>query len=145
MISICIPVYNYNVLPLVEALSAIRDKQSLDVEIIVADDGSDQETRKQNEAISDWKGVFYFEKEENVGRSAIRNFLASKSTKEYILFIDADSILIEDDILYQVDMIKDKYSIIASKQKSTGNRIASKLLWFAFNNIRWVIQSRSAR
>lgn len=91
MISICIPVYNYNVLPLVEALCAIRDKQALDVEIIVADDGSDQEARKQNKVISDWEGVFYFEKEENVGRSAIRNYLASKSTKEYILFIDADS------------------------------------------------------
>ncbi len=99
MISICIPVYNYHVIPLIKELCKIRDKQGLDIEIIIADDSSSQEFSDQNEELREWKSILYFEKQNNIGRSAIRNFLASKSTKKYILFIDADSDLVSDDFI----------------------------------------------
>lgn len=99
MISICIPVYNYHVIPLIEELCKIRDNEGLDIEIIVADDSSSQEFYDQNEGLRDLNSVLYFEKQNNIGRSAIRNFLASKSTKKYILFLDADSDLVSEDFI----------------------------------------------
>lgn len=90
MLSICIPVYNYNVVPLVKSLLDCCEGDE-DIEIVVADDASDEFFKKSNEALNDLPTIKYIKREENSGRSAIRNFLANSATKEYLLFIDADS------------------------------------------------------
>jgi len=99
MISICIPVYNIEVLPLVKELLQLDPNENSGIEIIVGDDSSDVEYKKLNDGIHALEGVSYYEKEENIGRSAIRNFLASKATNEYLLFIDADSAIANDQFL----------------------------------------------
>lgn len=94
MLSICIPVYNYNVVPLVKSLSdCIQDSE--DIEIIVADDASSAEFLEQNEELFSIPNAHYFKRDKNSGRSAIRNFLAEKASKDYLLYLDADS-AIED-------------------------------------------------
>lgn len=90
MLSICIPVYNYDVVPLVNSLvNCIKEED--DIEILVADDGSLSEFKNRNKSIESLERVHYIERSENSGRSAIRNFLAENASKEYLLFIDADS------------------------------------------------------
>ncbi|ERJ80399.1 hypothetical protein HMPREF0653_00445 [Prevotella disiens JCM 6334 = ATCC 29426] len=65
--------------------------EGADFEIIVADDASpDNSFIIENRTITRLEGVQYIEREHNVGRSAIRNFLVTQSTKEWILFIDGD-------------------------------------------------------
>lgn len=94
MLSICIPVYNYDVVPLVNSLvNCIKEND--DIEILVADDGSRPEIKERNKTIAGIERVHYLERAENTGRSAIRNFLAENASKEYLLFIDADSSIVD--------------------------------------------------
>lgn len=92
MLSILLPSYNNYCLPLVKNLqrqaSAI---EGLQYEVIVADDGgTDLSVKQQNAAINDVTGCRYIIREKNVGRAAIRNFLASQAQYEWLLFIDSD-------------------------------------------------------
>lgn len=90
MLSICIPVFNYDVVPLVKAINDCLQGNNA-IEIIVADDASNPDVKSKNESLKSIPGLKYFELEENSGRSAIRNFLATKANYECLLFIDADS------------------------------------------------------
>ena len=73
-------------------------------EIIVADDGTMADTTNQyivecNKVIGQLEGVRYIIRQENVGRSAIRNFLFSQSKGDCILFIDGDLSLDNPDFI----------------------------------------------
>jgi glycosyltransferase involved in cell wall biosynthesis len=94
MLSICIPVYNYHVVPLVESLLKCTEGDA-EIEIVVADDASNALFKKKNQSLAKLSGVLYLEREENSGRSAIRNLLAQKASHPYLLFIDADSQLLD--------------------------------------------------
>ncbi len=91
MLSICIPVFNFNVAPLVNSLVKEIEKINLPIEIIVADDAStDNTTLKQNEKVSKLKYVTYLTLHKNLGRSKIRNFLALNARYQRMLFLDCD-------------------------------------------------------
>ena len=96
-LSILIPVYNGNAFPAVKRLSALCERIVMDspspfkYEIIVADDGSEQkEAIEANKAINQLYNCQYIIKELNSGSAATRNFLASQSHYEWLLFIDCD-------------------------------------------------------
>lgn len=59
-------------------------------EIIVADDGSGDDTVVANAAIGKWPHCEFIARPENAGRAAIRNFLARQACYPTVLFIDAD-------------------------------------------------------
>jgi glycosyltransferase involved in cell wall biosynthesis len=92
-ISICIPYFQYDISPLLAEL--IRQSVSFSgvIEIIVADDGSDdEELTNRLKIISGQsnvcvRGVIF---SSNIGRAAIRNQLAMMARGGYILFLDAD-------------------------------------------------------
>ncbi len=91
-LSILIPTFNDVCLELASQLStqavAINE---LEYEILVADDGStDADVVKANSAIDALLRCRYIRREENVGRSAIRNFLAQTAQYERLLFVDGD-------------------------------------------------------
>lgn len=88
MLSILIPVYNYNILPLVEEVHAQSKKCHIKFEIIVIDDASDIrfDSIEKVKTFSNVKLIFL---KENIGRSAIRNLLADKAQYNTLLFIDA--------------------------------------------------------
>jgi glycosyltransferase involved in cell wall biosynthesis len=92
MLTVCIPVYNIDVRPLVNALSQQSEISGTVTEILVADDLSDEACRRQNREISRLPLVRYIESGINRGRSSIRNYLAGLAENEYILFLDADSL-----------------------------------------------------
>jgi len=91
MISILIPVYNYDVRDLVSGLHAQGMKLNKPFEIIVMDDGSNDKNFDVNSKLSELQHVKYIALEQNIGRSKIRNLLADKAQYPYLLFIDADA------------------------------------------------------
>ncbi|MEN8805746.1 MAG: glycosyltransferase, partial [Wenyingzhuangia sp.] len=69
MISICIPIYNQEISNLINELTNQIRSLSLNIEIIVIDDGSEDVFENQNLL----KDHTYIALQENVGRSKIRN------------------------------------------------------------------------
>ena len=92
-LSVLIPVFNWNVGALVESLLAQRAGWPGPVEIILLDDGSDEEFRARNRPLAARPGVRYHELARNVGRAAIRNQLAAAARHGWLLLLDNDSLL----------------------------------------------------
>lgn len=99
MISICIPVYNFPIVPLVEKLLYQADQGNIDIEIVLIDDFSIPTFEQQNRNIPNDKRVHYLPLIENIGRSKIRNRLADYSKGEWLLFMDCDMAPKDDEFL----------------------------------------------
>ena len=99
-LSILIPTYNGICTKLVSDLQVQAEKLHFAYEIIVADDGStDSACVEANRAINALPHCRYVEQPENVGRAAIRNFLASQAVHPWLLFIDSDMTVCREDYL----------------------------------------------
>jgi glycosyltransferase involved in cell wall biosynthesis len=100
MISVCIPVYNVNVRPLVTRLLEIGKKSNIQFEIIVLDDASpDLEIQAKNAEIETAENIRYVKVANNVGRNLVRFELARHAEYDHLLFLDADS-YINDDLFF---------------------------------------------
>lgn len=99
MLSICIPVYNFKVIELVKSLEKQAQLLSVSVEILVIDDGSSHEFCLQNKVINTLSLVKYIELNQNIGRSKIRNLFIQKSQYPFLLFIDCDMKMVDDQFL----------------------------------------------
>src|SRR4030042_667421 len=97
MISICIPVYNFDVTSLVSELSEQVKSLPKPYEVIIIDDCSDNKFKAINRNVC--KSFIYIELEENIGRSKIRNLFLRYAKYGYLLFIDCDSIIESSDFL----------------------------------------------
>jgi len=89
MISVLIPIYNFNVAKLVKDLHAQLSYANVIFEIILGDDASNQQFN--NEKLTDLLYVKYFSLPENIGRAKIRNLLVEKANYPYLLFMDCDA------------------------------------------------------
>ena len=98
-LSVLIPVFNWNVNPLVGALLAQGGDWPGPVEIILLDDGSHEEFRVLNRPLAKQAGVRYQELAQNVGRAAIRNQLAAAAQHQWLLLLDNDSLLPDAQLL----------------------------------------------
>jgi len=99
MLSILIPVFNHNVIELTNTLREQGLKLEVPLEIIVLDDASDPQYVSENRITGTWENVRYISIEKNLGRSAARNKLASLATADYLLFIDGDARVINENFL----------------------------------------------
>ncbi|MCK0114774.1 glycosyltransferase family 2 protein [Gelidibacter sp. F63206] len=91
MISVLIPVYNYNIVPLVENLHQQLTETGIIFEILAHDDGStNQAFIESNQSINNLEYTSYHILNKNIGRSAVRNLLAKNASFEWLLFLDAD-------------------------------------------------------
>lgn len=91
-ISILIPVNDFDVVALVSSMINGMDKVQEFSEIIIGDDGSTEEFRKKYQSLENDK-VRVIVSEENIGRAAIRNRLITEAKGDYLLFIDADTMI----------------------------------------------------
>jgi glycosyltransferase involved in cell wall biosynthesis len=91
MISILIPTYNYNALPLAQRLEQQALKAGIVFELICMDDGSFSEHNKQNQQINTLTNSKFIENIKNVGSRVNRQRLAEMAQYEWLLFVDADS------------------------------------------------------
>lgn len=111
MISICIPIYNFDVTTLVNELSRQAKLLNSSYEIILIDDCSNEGFRTINSNTCN-QGT-YIQLKENVGRAKIRNLFLAYSKYENLLFLDCDSLIIRDDFLQKYAEIirKGDYSV----------------------------------
>ena len=125
-LSILLPSYNNVCVSLVQVLQrqadALRGKldKPFRYEIIVADDCStDAACIDANRVIGDMLHCRYLRMEQNVGRAQIRNVLISESRGDYVLLIDSDLFLCDDNYLY-------KYATSTADVVYGGTRIGGK-------------------
>lgn len=88
-VSVIIPTYNRSGL-VKEAIGSVLAQTEPDLEVIVVDDGSTDDTRAVVETIPDER-VNYFRKD-NGGSASARNLGLSKSKGEYVAFLDSDDL-----------------------------------------------------
>lgn len=114
MISVLIPTYNYNVLPLATALHNQCEDVGIAFEIIALDDASTDETfQKDNDKINTLPYGRFEVMETNLGRSKIRNLLATKAKYGWLLFLDADTFPANPDFISKyVTAISEETAVI---------------------------------
>ena len=87
LVSVVIPTYNYaHYLP--EAIDSIVSQTYKNLEILVIDDGSTDNTKAVMEKYKQKVRYLY---KQNGGLSSARNYGLTKITGDYVLFVDADN------------------------------------------------------
>ena len=94
-LSVCIPVYNFDVRELVNSLKKEITNAQLNTEIILIDDASNKDFVTINEPLKDVANQFIF-LEKNIGRSAIRNLFLKYASGDFLLFLDCDAKIINE-------------------------------------------------
>jgi glycosyltransferase involved in cell wall biosynthesis len=113
-LSILIPTYNDLCVNLVDAFRQQAEAADYAYEILVADDGStDADVIARNSGINQWEHCQYLRQPKNIGRAAIRNYLAQTAQYDWLLFIDSDMTLVRADFL-------SKYASIESAEVVDG-------------------------
>jgi glycosyltransferase involved in cell wall biosynthesis len=110
MLTICIPVYNYNICKLAGELSGQALESKTEMEILIIDDGSDQQ---YNDPLQSGHEIRFIRLETNVGRARVRNLFHQYARFENLLFLDCDSDIIDSGFLNKYfDCIHKGYSVI---------------------------------
>lgn len=127
-LSILIPTYNDECVTLVDDLRQQAEQSGIVFEILVGDDGStDAEVIEKNRKICKWPHCHYLIQIQNIGRAAIRNFLAKEAHYDWLLFIDSDMSIVRPDYLSryltmeQADVVDGGVSIVGDAAILKGN------------------------
>ncbi len=91
-ISILIPVHDWDIVALVHWMKDGMEKVPEYSEIIIGDDGSSDDYRKKYLSLAEGR-VKLVSSEKNIGRASIRNRLIDEASGDYLLFIDADTMI----------------------------------------------------
>lgn len=102
LVSVIIPAYNASEY-IREAIESVLSQSYPNIEIIVVDDGSTDNTKVISCLYGQKINYCY---QDNAGVSAARNAGILLSRGEYITCLDADDIMHEDKILLQIDLIR---------------------------------------
>ncbi len=111
MLSILIPIHNFDVRAFVKDLSALTVTLTQPAEIICLDDKSSVHFRALNASVSSLENVVYEESEVNLGRSAVRNVMANMAQYENLIFLDCDGKVVRDDYLSKYAAIR-QYDVV---------------------------------
>lgn len=98
LVTVIIPVYNGGKF-LEEALQSVFDQTYQNIEIVVVDDGSTDNTAEIAQSFSQVHYIY----QENQGVSVARNTAISRAGGEYIAFLDADDIWMPDKLSIQIE------------------------------------------
>ncbi|PHS09707.1 MAG: glycosyl transferase [Kordia sp.] len=91
MLSILIPIYNYDVVLLIKKLQQQITSINSNIEIICCDDcSSDKTIKNKNAFFLQSHQITLINNKENIGRTRSRQLLANKANYEWILFLDSD-------------------------------------------------------
>lgn len=131
MLSVLIPIYNYNAYPLVLELHKQCLECKIDFEILCQDDASQSSLNVFNENINSLSNCSFVSLKQNVAHRENRNSLAEKTTYDYLLFIDGDSIIIQD------NYIKEYISNLVDFDIIYGGRLHPKKCPSDNQKLRW--------
>lgn len=142
MISVLISVYNASEF-LQNTLESVINQTYRDLEIIVVNDGSTDNSREILKSISD-KRLKVID-QENKGQSAAINEALRYSRGEYIKIVDADDILNFTHLEAQMDRMQARNDVLVSSSWGRfydGNpnsaRFSPELVWKDMSNIDWL-------
>ena len=102
--SVIIPTYNRKE-KLKEAIFSVINQSFSDIEIIVVDDGSQDETRELLVQLAKKYKNLSFYCQEHKGVSAARNLGVKKATADWICFLDSDDLWDKEKLFYQKEYI----------------------------------------
>lgn len=132
-LSVCIPVYNFDVRQLVLDLKKQIANLPVSAEIILIDDCSDNKIVSTNEEIQNSVNQ-YIKLNKNLGRSAIRNLFLNYATGDYLLFLDCDGQIIKPDFIAE-------YLNLINENPQTkvvyGGRVVSSEIPYKEFRLRW--------
>ena len=122
-ISVIISTYNRpNMLRLVlsafEQQKLSADISNDDVEIVIADDGSTDNTRKlidEYKSIVPFKLVHIWHEDDGFRRTMILNKAVAASSGEYLLFLDGDCIPFNDYLVQSVKLAEEKFIVAGNR------------------------------
>lgn len=139
MLSILIPIYNYNAVDLVRSLHAQAEKLSIDFEILLLDDASDNTlSREDNSVLKKLSKTKLIELPTKAGRAVARNFLAGQAEYDYLLFLDCDSEPLDDQFIARYIPYCKGESVVVC-----GGTAYKKISPPADSYLRWVYGTRS--
>lgn len=131
MISICIPIYNFDITNLIGELSKQAKLCDSPVELVLIDDYSDSEFKEINDSVC--KEHKYIELKKNIGRSKIRNLFLDYVSYDCLLFLDCDSLVISNQFIenYIVAYKKSKKQVICGGRvyERTAPSRSQRLSW----------------
>lgn len=99
MLSILIPVYNYNTLPLVLELQKQCLNCEIVFEILCQDDASSSKWNIENQKINSIANCVFFINDSNLGRGRNINSLVKKSKYSSLLIMDCDTFPIQNNFI----------------------------------------------
>ena len=109
LISIIVPIYNVEKY-LKDCVISIINQIYKNIEIILVDDGSTDNSSKLCDELSKLDNRIKVFHKKNGGLSDSRNYVIDKANGEYITFIDSDDSIESDYVSYLFDLIK-KYDV----------------------------------
>lgn len=120
MISVLIPVFNYDVRELVGALHDQLSALGINHEIRVYDDCSSNDALNTvNDAISGFPNVVLKKLSQNLGFCGIRNLLAEEAKYDLLLFLDSDVEMIQKDFIKKYLDVRDEKTVFCGGMKYT--------------------------
>ena len=137
MLSILIPVYNYNVYPLVSELHKQCLECGINFEILCQDDASNQ-IEPDNQSINSFKNCHFSKNNSNLGRGKNINFLVEKAQFEWLLIMDCDTFPTKNNFIQDyVSQINKAEKVVYGgieyqKEKPANDQL---LRWF-YGNVR---------
>ena len=79
-----------------QCLQSVLDSNCDNYEIIICDDCSTDDTKKQIEKYNNYENIKCIYNKKNMGISYVRNKLIEESTGDYFIFVDGDDIISSD-------------------------------------------------
>lgn len=112
-VSVIIPTYNRGKL-IERSVRSVLNQTYENIEVIVVDDGSLDNTEEVVKSIKDERIIYY--KQENGGAAKARNTGVSLATADYIAFHDSDDVWREDKLSKQMAFLKEnpEYGMVYS-------------------------------
>lgn len=146
-VSIIIPVYNTGIY-LKECLESVVQQELRDIEIIIVDDGSTDNSSAIIKEYQSQNHNIVLIKQKNRGQSVARNHALKIAKGEYIGFVDSDdvierkmySIMYETAIKYKLDIVEAQYTLVKSLEKI--QRIGSPALYTSKEALKKLFTAR---
>ncbi|MFT6069515.1 MAG: glycosyltransferase involved in cell wall biosynthesis [Bacteriovoracaceae bacterium] len=125
VVSVIIPTYN-RLESLKAAVESVLNQTFGNFELIIADDGSTDETKKYAQEIKD-RRVLYLYKENEGLPSLARNFAASRANGTYLAFLDSDDTWRPEKLALQVELMEKRPEIIFCYSQGEGDKAGKKI------------------
>lgn len=108
-VSVIIPTFNSEK-TIVNAIKSVLNQTYVNLEIIIIDDGSTDNTSKLfNPYVYDNKVKYFYQ--DNQGQGAARNLGIKKSSGEWIAFLDSDDVWVKNKLEKQLEAVKGKSDV----------------------------------